>query len=43
MMSSYIIIFSYMFRPYVAHHQGEMWLQQTRVTSIYRSLNLILA
>lgn len=37
MVSLYIIIFSYMFRPYIVHHQGETWLQETRMTSIYIS------
>jgi hypothetical protein len=37
MVSLYIIIFSYMFRPYMLHHQGETCLQETRMTSIYRN------
>ena len=43
MVSLYIIIFSYMFRPYVFHHKGETWLQETHMTSIYGSLKAILA
>jgi len=35
MVSLYIIIFSYMFRPYMIHHQGETWLLETRMASMY--------